>query len=94
MQIHFEEIYNMCVLCCYRSVAGSQIQVPQSLSNQEQDKSQYTGYEDKKGTAKVQLIQVYEPQGITYVLKIIPPTSEVISYKGYLESPVNFSAFE
>ncbi len=52
------------------------------------------GYEDKKGTAKVQLIQVYEPQGITYVLKIIPPTSEVISYKGYLESPVNFSAFE
>lgn len=47
MQIHFEEIYNMCVLCCYRSVAGSQIQVPQFLSNQEQDKSQYTGYEDK-----------------------------------------------
>ncbi len=53
-----------------------------------------TGYADKKGAAKVQLIKVYKPQGITYVLKIIPPTSEVIIYKGYLEGSLNFSVFE
>ncbi len=53
-----------------------------------------TGYNDKKGTAKVQLIKVYEPQGITYVLKIIPPNLEIVCYKGYLEGSLNFSAFE
>ncbi len=53
-----------------------------------------TGYADKKGAAKVQLIKVYKPQGITYVLKIMPPTLEVIIYKGYLEGSLNFSAFE
>ncbi len=53
-----------------------------------------TGYADKKGAAKVQLMKVYKPEGITYVLKIIPPTLEVIVYKGYLEGSVNFSAFE
>ena len=55
-----------------------------------------TGYADKKGAAKVQLIKVYKPQGITYVLKITPPTLEVIIYKGYLEGEgsVNFSVFE
>ncbi len=53
-----------------------------------------TGYEDTKGTAKVQLIKVYEPQGITYVLKIIPPNLEIVCYKGYLEGSLNFSAFE
>ncbi len=53
-----------------------------------------TGYADKKGAAKVQLIKVYKPQAITYVLKIIPSTSEVIIYKGYLEGSLNFSVFE
>ncbi len=53
-----------------------------------------TGYGDKKGTAKVQLIKVYKPQGITYVLKISPPNLEIIIYKGYLEGSINFSAFE
>ncbi len=53
-----------------------------------------TGYEDKKGTAKVQLIKVYKPQGITYVLKIFPPNSEIIIYKGYLEGSLDFSVFE
>jgi len=52
------------------------------------------GYEDKKGTAKVQLIKVYKPQGINYVLKIIPSNSEIIIYKGYLVGSLNFSAFE
>ncbi len=52
------------------------------------------GYEDKKGTAKVQLIKVHKPQGISYVLKIIPSNLEVIIYKGYLEGSLNFSAFE
>lgn len=53
-----------------------------------------TGYADKKGAAKVQLIKVHSPQGITYVIKIIPATSEVIIYKGYLEGSLDFSVFE
>jgi hypothetical protein len=43
----FEEISSTRVLCYDRSVAGSQIPVPQVLSHQEQDKRQYTDYEDK-----------------------------------------------
>ncbi len=53
-----------------------------------------TGYDDRKGTAKVQLIKVYKPQGITYVLKIIPQNLEIIIYKGHLEGSLNFSEFE
>ncbi len=53
-----------------------------------------TGYDAKKGKANVQLIKVYKPQGITYVLKIISPNLETIIYKGYLEGSLDFSVFE
>jgi hypothetical protein len=52
-----------------------------------------TGYEDAKGAAKVQLIKVYEPQAITYALKIFHPNLEILIYKGYLEGSIDFSAF-
>jgi hypothetical protein len=37
----------MPVLCCRRPVTDSQILIPQNLARKEQDKRQYTKYEDK-----------------------------------------------
>jgi len=51
-------------------------------------------YDEKKGTAKVQLIKIYKPQGITFILKIIPENLDVIMYKGYMEGTIDFSAFD
>ena len=51
-------------------------------------------YDDKKGTAKVQLIKIYKPHGITFILKIIPENLDVIIYKGYLEGTIDFSVFD
>jgi hypothetical protein len=51
-------------------------------------------YDDKKGTATVQLIKIFKPQGITFILKIIPENLDVIVYKGYIEGSIDFSAFD
>jgi hypothetical protein len=51
-------------------------------------------YNDKKGTATVQLIKIFKPQGITFILKIIPENLDVIVYKGYIEGSIDFSAFD
>lgn len=51
-------------------------------------------YDDKKGTAKVQLTKIYKPQGITFILKIIPENLDVIIYKGYMDGTVDFSKYK
>jgi len=51
-------------------------------------------YDSKKGTAKVQFIKVYKPQGVTFVLKIIPENLDLIIYKGYMEGTVDFSEYK
>lgn len=50
-------------------------------------------YDSKKGTAKVQFIKVYKPQGVTFVLKIIPENLDIIIYKGFMEGTVDFSDY-
>lgn len=50
-------------------------------------------YDGKKGAAKVQLTKIYKPQGVAFVLKIIPENLDIIIYKGYMEEPVDFSKY-
>lgn len=47
-------------------------------------------YDNKTGTAKVQLIKVYKPQGIIFTIKIIPENLDLLIYKGYMEGSLNF----
>lgn len=47
-------------------------------------------YDDKKGTAKVELIKIYKPQGIAFSLKMVTESLDVTVYKGYMEGSLNF----
>lgn len=51
-------------------------------------------YNSKRGTAKVQVIKVYKPQGIAFILKVIPENLDLIIYKGYMNGTINFSNYE
>jgi hypothetical protein len=51
-------------------------------------------YDNKKGTAKVELTKIYKPQGITFILKIIPENLDIIIYKGYMDGTVDFSKYK
>lgn len=51
-------------------------------------------YDEKKGTAKIQLIKIYKPQGIIFELKIIAENLDVMIYKGYMEGSLDFSKFK
>ncbi|MDF1868470.1 MAG: hypothetical protein P1U70_26845 [Saprospiraceae bacterium] len=50
-------------------------------------------YDSKSGTAKVQVIKIYKPQGIAFSVKIISENLDIIVYKGYMEGTVNFERF-
>ena len=51
-------------------------------------------YDSKKGTAKVQFIKIYKPQGIAFILKFIPENRDISIYKGYMEGTVDFSGYK
>lgn len=51
-------------------------------------------YDDKKGTASVQLTKIYKPQGVAFILKIIPENLDYIVYKGYMEGTIDFSKYK
>lgn len=56
---------------------------------------EYTNdYNDKTGIARVQIIKIYKPKGIAYVVKIIPEDSKEIIYKGYMEGRFDFSKYD
>lgn len=44
-------------------------------------------YDTKSGTAKVEVLKVYKPQGTTLTIRIITENLDTIIYKGYLEAP-------
>jgi hypothetical protein len=50
-------------------------------------------YDGKSGTAKVQFTKIYKPQGVAFVLKIIPENLDIIIYKGYMEGTIDFSQY-
>lgn len=51
-------------------------------------------YDSKKGTAKVQFTKIYKPQGIAFILKIIPEDLDIIIFKGYMEGTIDFSRYK
>ncbi len=50
-------------------------------------------YDSKKGTASVTLTKVYKPQGVTFIIKIIPENLDILIYKGYMEGTIDFSNY-
>lgn len=50
-------------------------------------------YDGKSGTAKVQLTKIYKPQGVAFILKIIPENLDIIIYRGYMEGSIDFSQY-
>ena len=51
-------------------------------------------YDDKKGTAKVELLKVYKPQGIYFRITIIPENLDILVYRGYVEGSLDLSVYE
>ena len=50
-------------------------------------------YDTNKGTATVQVIKIYKPQGVAFVIKIIPEDLDVLVYKGYMDGSLDRSFF-
>lgn len=50
-------------------------------------------YDTKKGTATVELIKIYKPQGITFKITIIPENLDVLVYKGYMEGTLDLNKY-
>jgi hypothetical protein len=51
-------------------------------------------YDDETGTAKVEVIKIYKPQGVAFNLKIITPDLTIIIYKGYMDGTIDFSIYD
>ncbi|MHA8060987.1 hypothetical protein PQG22_06900 [Aquirufa beregesia] len=54
----------------------------------------HNSYNKKSGTSKVQVIKTYKPQGITFSLKLVTESLDVIIFKGYMEGSLDFSDFD
>jgi len=50
-------------------------------------------YDTKRGTAKVEVTKIYKPQGIAFIIKIIPENLDILIYKGYMDGSVDFSSY-
>ena len=50
-------------------------------------------YDQKRGTAKVEVTKIYKPQGIAFIIKIIPENLDILIYKGYMEGTVDFNSY-
>jgi hypothetical protein len=51
-------------------------------------------YDSKTGTAKVQVVKIYKPQGVAFSVKIIPENLDVITFKGYMDGTIDFSIYD
>jgi hypothetical protein len=51
-------------------------------------------YDDKKGTANVKLVKVYKPQGVYFIMTIIPEYLDILVYKGYMNGTLNLTVYE
>lgn len=51
-------------------------------------------YDQKKGTAKVEVTKIYKPQGVAFIIKIIPENLDILIYKGYMEGSVDFKSYD
>lgn len=51
-------------------------------------------YDTKKGTAKVELLEVYKPQGTYFKMTIIPENLDILVYEGYVEGSLDLLVYE
>jgi len=51
-------------------------------------------YDSKKGTAKIELIKIYKPQGIAFICKIIPENLDILIYKGFMEGTLDLTKYD
>lgn len=51
-------------------------------------------YDNKKGTANVQLLKIYKPQGVYFKMTIIPENLDVLVYKGYMEGTLDLGVYD
>lgn len=50
-------------------------------------------YDDKRGTANVELVMVYKPIGKAFILTIIPENLDVLQYKGFVEGSLDLNKY-
>lgn len=50
-------------------------------------------FDNKKGTAKVKVIEIYQQQGIAFTLKINLENSDFAIYKGYMDASIGLSGY-
>ena len=51
-------------------------------------------FNDKTGTAQVQVTKIYKPQGVEFVIKIIPENLDEAIYKGDMNGTIDFSIYD
>lgn len=51
-------------------------------------------YDSKKGTAKVELMKIYKPQGVYFEMTIVPENLDVLVYKGFMSSTLDLQVYE
>jgi hypothetical protein len=51
-------------------------------------------YDNKKGTAKVELMKVYKPQGIYFKMTIIPENLDVLVYRGFMKGTLDLTIYD
>jgi hypothetical protein len=51
-------------------------------------------YDNKRGTAKVELLKVYKPQGVYFKMTIIPEDLDVLVYRGFMNGTLDLTAYD
>ena len=51
-------------------------------------------YDGETGTARVEVIKVYKPQGVAFVLSMVAENLDVYVYKGFMEGTIDFSLYK
>lgn len=51
-------------------------------------------YDSKKGTAKVELMKIYKPQGVYFEMTIVPENLDVLVYKGFMSGTLDLKVYE
>jgi hypothetical protein len=54
----------------------------------------FNTYDNKTGSAIIELTKVYKPQGVAFEMKMIIENLDILTYKGYMEGSINFSDYD
>ena len=54
----------------------------------------FNTYDDKTGSAIIELTKIYKPQGVAFEMKMVVENLDISLYKGYMEGSINFSDYD